>query len=131
MNDKCAVQELYEEEEKWILAAQNGNVQAMEWVAEKYRLLITKLSHRFYVGVQSLFSREELIQAGYVGLFRAMENYSPQKGSSLGTYAFSWILGEMRKALRVAMDHTGSYAGIGRIRRGGTNTSLPAAAVCG
>ena len=117
MKCKCEELELNDEEEKWISEAQRGDAHAIEWIAEKYRKLITQLSKRFYIGTQSLFSREELVQAGYVGLFHAMANYSAQKETALGTYAFSWILGEMRKALRVAVDHTGSYEGIRQIRR--------------
>lgn len=43
--------------------------------------------------------REDLVQAGYVGLLEARKRYNPSSGIKLSTYAFSWILGEMRKTV--------------------------------
>ena len=117
MNETGAAFGKTDEEMRWILAAQRGSKEAAQRIAEQYRNLIIKMSNRFQVGIQGAFLREELVQAGYVGLFQAMAHYSPHKGVTLGTYAFSWILGEMRRAMKTAADHTGSYESIRQIRR--------------
>ena len=56
----------------------------------KYQNLIYKISNRFY-GV----SKEDLVQAGFVGLLKAYKNFDPSRNVSFGTYAYDYIYGEM------------------------------------
>ncbi len=56
----------------------------------KYQNLIYKMSNRFY-GV----SKEDLVQAGFVGLLKAYKNFDPNKCASFSTYAYDYIYGEM------------------------------------
>ena len=56
----------------------------------KYQNLIYKMSNRFY-GV----SKEDLVQAGFVGLLKAYKNYDPNRNVSFSTYAYDYIYGEM------------------------------------
>ena len=45
-------------------------------------------------------SREDLVQAGSLGLFKAYNKYNPNMGVKFSTYAYTYILGEMIKLVR-------------------------------
>ncbi|MDO4963619.1 MAG: sigma-70 family RNA polymerase sigma factor [bacterium] len=45
-------------------------------------------------------SREDLYQAGCLGLIEALKNYNPNMNTKFSTYAYSYILGEMKKLVR-------------------------------
>lgn len=46
----------------------------------------------------------DLVQEGYIGLMRALENYNPELGYKFSTYATWWI----RQAITRAIDNSGS-----------------------
>lgn len=48
----------------------------------------------------STYDKDDLIQAGLLGLYTAIKRYDPNKGYALSTYAVPLILGEMRKELK-------------------------------
>lgn len=76
--------------------------------------LLRALASRF---PQTALAREELVQAGYVGLLRAARRFSPEGGARFSTYAVPWALGEMRRALRGTADATGAYDSRRRLLR--------------
>jgi RNA polymerase sigma-B factor len=43
---------------------------------------------------------EDLVQVGYVGLLKAINNFDPRTGESLGTYALPCISGEIKRHFR-------------------------------
>lgn len=45
-------------------------------------------------------SKEDLVQAGSLGLFQAYNKYNPNMGVKFSTYAYTYILGEMLKLVR-------------------------------
>ena len=45
-------------------------------------------------------SKEDLFQAGCLGLVDAYKKYNPNMGCKFTTYAYTYILGEMRKLVR-------------------------------
>ena len=45
-------------------------------------------------------NKEDLYQAGYMGIVKAYHNYNPNVDCKFSTYAYSYILGEMRKTVR-------------------------------
>lgn len=45
-------------------------------------------------------SKDDLYQAGWIGLIMAYKKYDPNMGAKFTTYAFSFILGEMYKLVR-------------------------------
>ena len=45
-------------------------------------------------------NKEDLYQAGYLGIINACKNYNPNQGCKFSTYAYPYILGEMRKLVR-------------------------------
>ena len=45
-------------------------------------------------------NKDDLYQAGYLGIRNACKNYNPNHGGKFSTYAYPYILGEMRKLVR-------------------------------
>ena len=43
---------------------------------------------------------EDLMQVGYVGLLKAINNFDPRNGESLGAYALPWLSGEIKRHFR-------------------------------
>lgn len=102
------------EEARLIARTREGDASAAEALLSPYKALLASLAGRFLTqGVQT----EELVQAGYVGMLRAARRYDPGKGVRFVTYAVPWILGEMRRTVRRALDATGAYDRRGQIAR--------------
>lgn len=80
-----------------ILAAQAKDMQARKALVECHLPMICKLANRLCVQFPV---RDELIQAGCVGLIDAIAHYRPAEQTKLLTYAVPWILGEMKRTLR-------------------------------
>lgn len=89
--------ESHDHQEPWICEAQQGDKQAIEYLIQKNRKLVEKLSRR--VCCDSAY-HEELVQAGNLGLLHAIERFDAARDVKLMTYAVSWILGEMRRAIK-------------------------------
>ena len=94
--------------------AKKGNPHATEQFLSPYMPLIRSLSKRFYC---SVLSAQDLCQAGYLGLIHAIRRYNPEMQAEFPTYAVPWILGEMKKALRNAVDSTGAVRRSRKIMR--------------
>lgn len=45
-------------------------------------------------------NKEDLYQAGYIGLLTAYQNYDPTMNTKFSSYAYLYILGEMKKQIR-------------------------------
>ena len=45
-------------------------------------------------------NKDDLYQACYLGIINACKNYNPNQGCKFSTYAYPYILGEMRKVVR-------------------------------
>lgn len=61
-----------------------------ETLAKEYQYLVYKISTYFYD-----VPKEDLIQAGYIGLYEAYNNYQQNKNAKFSTYAFKNIYGSM------------------------------------
>lgn len=91
--------------------AKKGNPHATEQFLSPYMPLVRSLSKRFYC---SVLSAQDLCQAGYLGLIHAIRRYNPEMQAEFPTYAVPWILGEMKKALRNAVDSTAQFGAAGK-----------------
>lgn len=112
----CDIDTAREEERRLIARARQGDRNAIDAVVALYLPMIAAAAGRFRVPV-SVLPKEELTQAGVIGLLQALYRFSPEAGVRLGTYAMSWILGEMRRAIGKAVDPTGAYPARRRIER--------------
>lgn len=90
-------------EEELVRCGQDGDASALEALAQLHRPFMYSLSGRM-VGSSAL--RDELVQAGYIGLFQAVHRFDSACGVRFLTYAVPWILGEMRRALRDQLNNT-------------------------
>lgn len=68
----------------------------LDFLIKNAQSLICCFARRF--GLVSI--REDLIQAGYEGLLKAINGYDPSKGVRFTTYASHWIIGEIRHEIR-------------------------------
>ena len=96
------------EESRLFARVRDGDAQAAEALFEPYHALIGSLAFRLRKSSPAL-DTEELIQAGYVGMLCAARRYDPTQSVRFATYAVPWAIGEMKKALRNALDATGAY----------------------
>ncbi|MDD4076776.1 MAG: sigma-70 family RNA polymerase sigma factor [Bacilli bacterium] len=64
---------------------------------EKNLELVEKIVNRMNYG---FISKEDLKQAGLMGLFNAAQKYNPNLGVKFNTYATYYIIGEIKKELR-------------------------------
>lgn len=95
-------------ENELISRVHNGDKAAYEPLLEPYQPLLRALAHRFYCP-GGLITQAELIQAGYLGLMQAAKRFNIGMDVRFITYALPWALGEMKRALKSAVDSTGVY----------------------
>ncbi len=70
--------------------------QSLEQIIEENKNLIYSISHYF----ENYPNKEDLFQAGVIGLITAYKNYDASFNNKFTTYAYTYILGEMKKFVR-------------------------------
>lgn len=65
-------------------------------VINNHKNLIYKLSHYF----EKYTNKEDLFQVGCIGLIEAYKRYDKNVGAKFSTYAYPYILGEMKRYIR-------------------------------
>jgi RNA polymerase sigma-B factor len=70
---------------------------ACEALVNRYESLVRSCAQRYRHTPES---PEELMQVGYVGLLKAINNFDPELGSSLASYAQPCITGEIKRHFR-------------------------------
>jgi RNA polymerase sigma-B factor len=70
---------------------------ACEQLVARYQPLVRSCAQRYW---QSPEPQEELIQVGYVGLLKAINNFDPAIGDSLAAYARPYVSGEIKQYFR-------------------------------
>ena len=70
---------------------------ACERLILRYQPLVRSCAQRYW---HSPESQEELMQVGFVGLLKAINNFDPAFGSNLSAYAMPCISGEMKRHFR-------------------------------
>src|SRR5579864_3295831 len=70
---------------------------ACEELVGRYHALVRSCAQRYW---QSPESQEELMQVGYVGLLKAINNFDPAVGTSLAAYAQPCVSGEIKRHFR-------------------------------
>jgi RNA polymerase sigma-B factor len=70
---------------------------ACEKLVSRYESLVRFCAQRYR---HSAESPEELMQVGYVGLLKAINNFDPELGSNLASYAQPCITGEIKRHFR-------------------------------
>lgn len=70
-------------------------VEELAGVVNEHERMIYKLARSF-----STSSVEDLFQVGVIGLINAYNSYDSSRGTKFSTYAYAFILGEMKKYIR-------------------------------
>lgn len=86
--------------ELWLKYRETGDKKFLEELLEVFDDLIYYWASKFTSYGEPL---EDLVQIGYLGFLKAVENYDPEKGD-LSTYISHYVLGEIRHHLRDKID---------------------------
>jgi RNA polymerase sigma-B factor len=78
-------------------ASSQRRIAAFEILVVRYRPLVRSCVRRYQNAPEPV---EDLMQAGYVGLIKAISNFDPATGHSLGAYAQSCVSGEIKRHFR-------------------------------
>ena len=70
---------------------------ACELLVGRYRNLVRSCVHRYGRSPEPV---QDLMQVGYVGLLKAINNFDPALGLSLVAYAYPYITGELKRHFR-------------------------------
>ena len=73
-----------------------NNNEAMIAVVVDYEKLVHSIIHQF----SKYYDKEDLYQVGVIGLIKAYKNFDNSLGVKFSTYAYSYILGEIRAYIR-------------------------------
>ncbi|NLF37351.1 MAG: sigma-70 family RNA polymerase sigma factor, partial [Clostridiaceae bacterium] len=85
--------------EQLINKAKNGDVIAMDVLLKKYSYLVRKRANGlFLIGAD----KDDLLQEGMIGLFKAVISYNEEKDASFDTFASLCINRQMISAIRGA-----------------------------
>ena len=77
-----------------------GSERDRETLICKYAPLVKYFAERLAIRLPPHISKEELISAGTLGLFNALDNYDPEKGIKFQTYAAYRVKGAILDELR-------------------------------
>lgn len=86
-------------DEQLIGQLRNGQTQVMDYLMEKYKNLVRKRANALYlIGGET----EDLIQEGMIGLFKAVQDYQPDKDASFYHFAELCISRQMYTAVEAS-----------------------------
>jgi RNA polymerase sigma-B factor len=84
-------------EELWLLRRPGGRCPSRDELARRYLPLARKLASRYINPPEPL---EDLVQVASLGLLRAIDRYSPERGAPFHAFAVPTILGELKRHFR-------------------------------
>lgn len=86
-------------DEEIISQIKDGNEQALSYLLNKYKELVNiKVSKYFIIGAE----REDIMQEGMIGLFKAIKNYDGQKQNAFKTFANMCIERQLITAIKAS-----------------------------
>ena len=71
-------------DEKLAVLAGQGNDRALDYLLSKYRVFVRNKSLSYFIAGAD---RDDIIQEGMIGLFKAVRDFSPDRGVSFKTFA--------------------------------------------
>jgi RNA polymerase sporulation-specific sigma factor len=87
------------DEEALVALAQQGDIKAQERIIKKYKNFVrSKARSYFLIGAD----REDIVQEGMIGLFKAMRDYQPEKMSSFRSFAELCVKRQIITAIKTA-----------------------------
>jgi len=86
-------------DEEILIEIKNGNENALEFLISKYRTLVNnKVTKYFIVGAE----KEDIIQEGLIGLFKAIKDYDNNKQNSFKSFAALCIERQIITAIKTS-----------------------------
>ena len=96
--DKIDVNEVHNSEDL-IKIIKSGNKYALEYLIDRYKGLVNMKVGKYYIiGAE----REDIVQEGLIGLFKAIKNYQPDKQSSFKNFANMCIERQLITAIKTS-----------------------------
>ena len=87
-------------DEAVIAAMRNGDSSAQDYLLDKYKTFVRMKSRAYFlVGAD----RDDIIQEGMIGLYKAMKDYDPQRAASFRSFAELCITRQIQTAVKMAM----------------------------
>ena len=86
-------------EDDIINMAQSGNDEAMTFLMEKYKSLVRQKTRTFFL---TGGDKDDLIQEGMIGLYKAICDYIPEREASFKTFAELCISRHVYSAIRIS-----------------------------
>ena len=88
------------DDNKLIQKIKNGDKKALIYLLEKYTEVVSmKAGKYFIVGAE----KEDIIQEGLIGLFKAIKSFDPEKQSSFKTFANLCVERQLQTAIKSSM----------------------------
>lgn len=98
-NEEVIIEEQDTLDEAIVEAAKNGEIEALELLIKKYKNFVRfKARSYFLIGAD----REDIIQEGMIGLYKAIRDYKPDKLSSFKAFAELCITRQIITAIKTA-----------------------------
>lgn len=86
-------------DEDLIKVIKSGNKYALEYLIDRYKGLVNMKVGKYYIiGAE----REDIVQEGMIGLFKAIKNYQPDKQSSFKNFANMCIERQLITAIKTS-----------------------------
>lgn len=86
-------------DEELLTGLHQGKKELEEYLIDKYKgMVLKKARAMFLIGGE----KEDLIQEGMIGLFKAVRDYRPQKNASFSTFANLCVERQMYKAIEMS-----------------------------
>ena len=85
------------QEDDLINLAKNGNKQALDSIVSKYGEAVNMKANKYYINGAE---KDDLIQEGYIGLFKAVKSFKPEEENSFKNFANLCIERQMITAVK-------------------------------
>ena len=89
-------------DEELVHIAQQGNDSAFDYLCDKYRVVVRNKSLSYYIAGAD---RDDIIQEGMIGLFKAVRDFSASRGVSFKTFADVCVTRQILTAVKNASRH--------------------------
>lgn len=87
-------------DEKMAALAQAGDGEAEEALLQKYKTIVKKRAASYYMAGAD---RDDVVQEGMIGVFKAIRDYDSRKGASFSTFAELCINRQIVTAIKAAL----------------------------
>ncbi len=99
MTDKEKREFASEKDDEKVIEAQDGDKDAQEFILKKYKNLVKSHAKQYHINGAD---KEDLIQEGMIGLYKAIRDYNPEKNTYFHVFAQLCIARQIMTAVKSA-----------------------------